>query len=247
MHAAAARSNDPAPSVERVLVIDDEPDLLDLLAFNLRDAGLVVEAAATAHEGARLAARWQPVVVVLDLMLPDGSGIDVCRRLREDAKTADVGVLMLTSRAEEYDRVLGFHVGADDYVTKPFSVREVTLRVRALARRVSDLRLARAAPSGGSGKYVWRDFTLDPSRHVARVDGVEMPLRPLEGRFLTVLFESPGRVFSRAELLNEVWGTSERRSSHVVDAYVRRVRERLGRHADLIETIPGFGYRLRRP
>ena len=234
----------PEPAPDRILLVDDEPDLRQLVTFNLRDAGFEVDAVGSGQAGLALAARIRPAVIVLDLMLPDVSGTEVCRSLRGNPALADVAVLMLTARGDEYDRVLGFEIGADDYVVKPFSVRELVMRVRALARRTAERRAARATTSGDR-KLKWKGLQVDPVRHRAFIDGAEQPLRPLEFRLIQVLLEHPGRVFSRGQLLEEVWGISGDTSSRTVDTHVRRLRERLGAHGEAVETVHGFGYRLK--
>src|SRR5262249_27245046 len=160
-------------------------------------------AVGTGQAGIVAAVRSRPAVIVLDLMLPDLPGTEVCRRLRADPATADVGILMLTARSDEYDRVLGFEVGADDYVVKPFSVRELVLRVRALARRTSERRVARASSEPGR-TLRWRTLEVDRDRHRVHVDGAELSLRPLELKLIVLLLEHPGKVFTRAALLEEV-------------------------------------------
>ena len=238
-------SNPPA-AASTVLVVDDEEDLRRLVTFNLREAGFVVEAAETGNEALTAASRARPSVVVLDLMLPDISGMEVCRRLRADPELGDAAILMLTARGDEYDRVLGFEIGADDYVVKPFSVRELTMRVRGLATRADERRRARGA--GDEGKRLgWRGLSIDPVRHRVLADGVELQLRPLEYKLLAVFVEHPGRVFSRTDLLQEVWGISPDTNTRTVDTHVRRLRERLGNFSEAIETVHGFGYRLRDP
>jgi two-component system phosphate regulon response regulator PhoB len=235
-----------APVVtERILLVDDEPDLRELLTFSLREAGFEVDAVSSGQAGLALAAKIRPAVIVLDLMLPDLSGTEVCRSLRADPVLADVGVLMLTGRGEEYDRIRGFEVGTDDYVVKPFSVREVVMRVRALARRTTLRRAVR--PTGAAGKLRWKGLEVDPLRHRVFVEGAELQLRPLEFKLIHVLLEQPGRVFTRGQLLEEVWGISGEATSRTVDTHVRRLRERLGVHGEAVETVHGFGYRLKEP
>jgi two-component system phosphate regulon response regulator PhoB len=237
----------PAPAAtERILLVDDEPDLRHLVTFNLREAGFEVDAVGSGQAGLALASKTRPAVVVLDLMLPDISGMEVCRSLRADPVLGDVAVLMLTARGDEYDRVLGFEVGADDYVVKPFSVRELVMRVRALARRTAERRAARVA-TGSDQKLKWRGLELDPVRHRVYLDDAELSLRPLEFKLIQVLLEHPGRVFTRVQLLEEVWGISSEGSSRTVDTHVRRLRERLGTYGEAVETVHGFGYRLKEP
>jgi two-component system phosphate regulon response regulator PhoB len=236
----------PAPYAERVLVIDDEPDLCELLLFNLREAGLTPESASTAAQGLALNASFEPAVLVLDVMLPDLPGTEVCRQIRAGSVNADAAILMLTARGDEADRVLGLEVGADDYVVKPFSVREVVLRVRALCRRAGERRAARGSADAGR-RLTWGDLSIDPVRH--RVYGAggdaEIGLRPLEYKLISLLLEHPGRVYSRAELLQEVWGITAEINTRTVDTHVRRLREKLGAQGEVIETVHGFGYRLR--
>jgi two-component system phosphate regulon response regulator PhoB len=156
----------------------------------------------------------------------------------------DVAIVMLTARGDEYDRVLGFEMGADDYVVKPFSVTELVLRVRALLRRTAERRAARAV-TGSDRALRWKGLELDPMQHRIFADGTELQLRPLEFKLIQVLLERPGRVLTRAQLLEEVWGISGDAVSRTVDTHVRRLRERLGVYGEAIETVHGFGYRLK--
>jgi two-component system, OmpR family, phosphate regulon response regulator PhoB len=228
---------------ERILVVDDEPDIRQLLSFNLRDAGFEPEAVGTAAEGLAAALRARPAVIILDLMLPDMSGTEVCRKLRADPQTSDLPILMLTARGDEYDKVLGFEVGADDYVVKPFSVREVVMRVRALARRAQERTHARAATEPAKS-LAWRGLAVDTVRHRVMLDGQELTLRPLEFKLVATFLENPGVVYSRAKLLEEVWGITAEMNTRTVDTHIRRLRERLGTYGEAIETVHGFGYRL---
>jgi two-component system phosphate regulon response regulator PhoB len=235
-------------SAGRVLLVDDEPDLQGLLLFNLREAGFDVEAVGTGKAGLSRAREIAPQVVVLDLMLPDLPGTEVCRQMRSDPALADVAILMLTARGDEYDRVLGFEVGADDYVVKPFSVRELVMRVRGMVRRFEERKAARSgAKRQESAQLAWRSLTVDPVQHRVFADGSELSLRPLEYKLLTMLLEHPGKVFTRSDLLEEVWGISSEVNTRTVDTHVRRLRERLGTHGEAVETVHGFGYRLRDP
>jgi two-component system phosphate regulon response regulator PhoB len=232
---------------ERVLIVDDEPDLLRLLVFNLEAMGFATETATTGGAGLEAAARSRPAVVVLDLMLPDIPGAEVCRRLRADPDLTDVGVIMLTARGDEYDRVLGFEVGADDYVVKPYSVKEVCLRVRALARRTGERRAAAASPAASPAAtqtFRWQGLEVDVARHRVTADGVELPLRPLEFKLLALFLEQPGIVHRREDILKTVWGEHDI-GVRTIDVHIRRLRERLGRYGDVIETVHGVGYRGR--
>ena len=230
----------------RVVIIEDERDVARLLEFNLRGAGFAVVTAGTGSEGLAAVQANLPEVVILDLMLPDTSGYDVCKQLRADAKVADVGVLMLTAKGEAEDRILGLEVGADDYVVKPFVVREVVLRVTALANRLAE---RRARPASGDPNKVLRvgPIELDPVTHDVRIGGVPTQLRPLEYKLLQLLVSDPGRVFSREELLEQVWEMRGDINTRTVDVHVRRLRVSLGPAADVIETVHGFGYRAKRP
>ena len=235
-----------APGPDTVLLVDDEPDLQKLLVFNLREAGFDCTAVGTGAEGIEHATRIRPSVIVLDWMLPDIEGPLVCRRLRTDPQLSDMAVLMLTARGDEADRVLGFEVGADDYVVKPFSVREVVMRVRALARRTGARRVARSSEEPAR-RLKWRGLELEMVRHHVFVDGVELILRPLEFKLIALFLEHPGRTYTRGELLEEAWGISAEANTRTVDTHVRRLRMALGSCSDAVETVHGFGYRLRDP
>jgi len=228
-----------------VVIIEDERDVARLLEFNFRSAGFVVASAGTGAEGIAAVLQHQPDVVVLDLMLPDQSGYDVCKAIRADPTVGDAGVLMLTAKGEAEDRILGLEVGADDYVVKPFVVREVVLRVTALANRLAE---RRARPSAGdpSGLLKVGSIELDPVTHDVKISGVPTQLRPLEYKLLQLLVGDPGRVFSREELLEQVWEMRGDINTRTVDVHVRRLRVSLGPAADVIETVHGFGYRAKR-
>jgi two-component system phosphate regulon response regulator PhoB len=229
----------------RVVIIEDERDVARLLEFNLQSAGFQVTSAATGAEGLAAVAKTKPDVVVLDLMLPDQSGYDVCKALRADPQNGDVGVLMLTAKGEAEDRILGLEVGADDYVVKPFVVREVVLRVTALGNRLAE---RRARPASGDPNGVLRvgPIELDPVTHDVKINGAPTQLRPLEYKLLQLLVSDPGRVFSREELLEQVWEMRGDINTRTVDVHVRRLRVSLGPAADVIETVHGFGYRAKR-
>lgn len=231
--------------VARVLVVDDEPDICKLVSFHLRKAGFSTQVVGTGQQALEMVASFVPAVVVLDLMLPDVPGPEVCRRLRADPANDGLGILMLTARGDEYDRVLGFEVGTDDYVVKPFSPRELVHRVRALVRRSRgrDL-LAKSEPRAAMR---WRELELDPQRHHVTIAGEKVSLRPLEYRLLELFLSHPDRVLTRAQLLEAAWGITAQVNTRTVDTHVRRLREALGAYADAIETVYGFGYRLGKP
>jgi two-component system, OmpR family, phosphate regulon response regulator PhoB len=228
----------------RVVIIEDERDVARLLEFNLQQAGYTVMTAGTGGEGLAAVRANLPDVVVLDLMLPDTSGYDVCKEIRLDPQLADIGVLMLTAKGEAEDRILGLEVGADDYVVKPFVVREVVLRVTALSNRLAERR-ARPAQSTGTTIKVGT-IEVDPVTHDVRIGGAPTQLRPLEYKLLQLLVSDPGRVFTREELLEQVWEMRGDINTRTVDVHVRRLRVSLGPAADVIETVHGFGYRAKR-
>ena len=224
---------------ELILIVDDEKDLLDTLAFNFEQEGFRT---ATAGSGRAAMERLKrdplPDLVLLDLMLPDISGIEVCRSLRRAQRTARLPVVMLTARDEEIDRVIGFEVGADDYVVKPFSVREVILRVRAVLRRA-----AQAEPAREESTDFGR-LRLDTSAHGVWVDQKEVRLTALEFKLLATLLQRRGRVQSRDRLLSDVWGINADVTTRTVDTHVKRLREKLGPAGAYIETLRGVGYRI---
>jgi two-component system phosphate regulon response regulator PhoB len=223
--------------VPTVLLVDDERDLLSLLDFNFRSAGFDTLLAETGEDALRTAAQRVPDLVLLDLMLPDLPGTEVCRRLKADARTRDVPVIMLTARGDEIDRIVGFEVGADDYVTKPFSPREVVLRARAILRRASGRPAERPVSEVGP-------IRVDVEAHRVFVDGAEVALTPLEFKLLRTLMTRLGRVQPRERLLEDVWEMSTEVETRTVDTHMKRLREKLGVARDLIETVRGVGYRM---
>jgi two-component system, OmpR family, phosphate regulon response regulator PhoB len=224
-----------------VLIVDDEPDLCRLLEFNLRSAGFVPHVAMTGKAALELAAEVDPDLVVLDLMLPDQSGLEVCRTLRAMPGRANIGILMLTARGTTTERVDGLEAGADDYVVKPFELAELVARVRALARRCAEHK--NAPPEVLS----WRGVSLDQARHRLTVDGDAITLRPMEQKLLALFLAHPGEVFSRERLLADVWGLSGSLQTRTVDVHVQRLRQHVPALGDALETLHGVGYRLREP
>jgi two-component system phosphate regulon response regulator PhoB len=221
----------------RILVIEDEADLREILQYNLSQAGHTVQVAASGADGLRLAREGAPDVVLLDLMLPDMSGTEVCKQLRKEPATADTRVIMVTAKGEEIDRVVGFELGADDYVTKPFSVRELLLRVQAILRRSTQVPVATQIGS----------LRIDRQAHRVWVGSEEVTLTALEFKLLLTLFERQDRVQTRAVLLNDVWGIDAEVTTRTVDTHVKRLREKLGAAGQAIETIRGVGYRFSPP
>jgi len=223
----------------RIVVIEDEPDLRGVLEYNLRAAGHDVVAVATGADGLRAIVDRRPDLVLLDLILPDLSGIDVCRTIKERSPTGEPPVMMLTARGEESDRVTGFEVGAEDYLVKPFSMRELILRIEVIVGRGM-----RAASSG----TVFGRLRVDRHAHRVWVDEEERALTALEFRLLVTLLDGSERVRTRADLLREVWRTDGDMVTRTVDTHVKRLREKLGAAGEYIETVRGVGYRFaRRP
>jgi two-component system phosphate regulon response regulator PhoB len=223
----------------RILVVDDEPDITALVAYHLARAGYRVSTAANGQDALKAAREERPDIVVLDLMLPGVSGYEVLRELRQRRDTADVGVILLTARREETDRIKGLTRGADDYLTKPVSPQELTLRVAALLRRL-------AAPAVAAGSsLVEGPLTIDRGAHKVTLHGEEVPLTATEFKLLLTLAERRGRVQTRPQLLETVWDAQPDIQTRTVDMHVQRLRGKLGEVGDMIETIRGFGYRFR--
>jgi len=223
-------------SAATVVVIEDDPDILELIEYNLRREGFRVATAAGGRSGLAAIAREKPDLVLLDLLLPGLNGLDVCRRLRADAATRDLPVIMVTARGEESDVVLGLGVGADDYVHKPFSPRELVARVRAVLRRSRDRQRQRERP------VVRGPLRVEPSRHRVTVDGRRLSLTPTEFRLLHFLALHPGRVYSRSQLLDRAIGDRAVVIDRNIDVHVRALRKKLGEHRGLIKTVRGIGY-----
>ncbi len=224
-------------SGNRILLIEDEPDVVDLLTLALRKAEFAVSSAEDGADGLRRAREESPALVILDLMLPKMPGLEVCKILKSDPATRHIPIIMLTAKAEEIDRIVGLEFGADDYVTKPFSPREMVLRVKAILRR--------GKGEVGEEPLVVGLIRLDPIRHEVTVNGRPLRLTSVEFKLLSMLMHRRGRVQARDRLLNEVWGYESLIDTRTVDTHVRRLRKKLGKAADAIETVRGFGYRLR--
>ncbi|HEX2525526.1 MAG TPA: phosphate regulon transcriptional regulator PhoB [Geminicoccus sp.] len=221
-----------------ILVVEDEPPLQQLLAYNLKAAGFDVAQAYDGEEALQLIDERLPDLVLLDWMLPEISGVELCRRLRRRSDTGRVPIIMLTARTEEHDRLRGLETGADDYVTKPFSPAELTARIRAVLRRVR--------PAFSEQALTFHDLRMDLTAHRVFRNGREVHLSPTEFRLLRYLLENPGRVFNRAQLLDRVWGTDLEIELRTVDATVRRLRRSLNQNgeADLLRTVRAEGYSL---
>jgi len=228
-----------------VLIVDDEKDILDVVEFNLTQSGFSVHVAPDGKTAVDLARKHRPDLILLDLMLPDFSGTEVLRVLKSDPSTKEVPIIFLTARGEEVDRVVGFELGANDYVTKPFSVRELVLRVKAVLRRSHG---DPPAPRGaGTGSIHVGPIELDPAEYRVRVGGREVDLTLTEFKLLSELVRANGRLKTRGSLLSEVWGYDSEVMSRTVDTHIKRLREKLGEASSWLQTVRGVGYRLQDP
>src|SRR6266404_196131 len=226
-----------AASGKTILIVEDERDVVDLLTLSLRKAGFVISSTTDGAAGLHKARTERPAFIILDLMLPKMPGLEICKILKSDPGTRQIPIMMLTAKAEEIDRIVGLEFGADDYVTKPFSPREVILRIRAILRRGEAMRADERLTAG--------PITIDPARHEVSAGGKRVNLTSIEFKLLRTLMQRRGRVQERDRLLNDVWGYESIIDTRTVDTHVRRLREKLGKAGDLIETVRGFGYRLR--
>ncbi len=220
----------------RILVVEDEQDLADLLAYNLGAEGHAVTLVRTGAAAVQRVREGQQDLVLLDLMLPDISGAEVARMIRSQLATRKVPIIIVTARGEEADRVRGLELGADDYVVKPFSVKELSLRIKAVLRRLDDSPEAAHLQLG--------DLALDEARHEVRAKGIPVTLTALEFRLLRTFLERPGRVQTRETLLSDVWGIDADVTTRTVDTHIKRLREKLGPAGEALETIRGVGYKL---
>ena len=222
---------------QTILIVDDEPDAIELIDFNLRAAGFRTAAAMSGDEALKQAREILPDLIVLDLMLPEVDGLEVCKILRRNPATADVPIVMLTAKASELDRILGLELGADDYVTKPFSPRELVLRIK---------RLLRSGVGGEEPQELiqYKDLHIDVPGHLARVEGKPVELTATEFKLLTLLAQRKGRVQTREQLLQDVWNYENDIDTRTVDTHIRRLREKLGPAARYLGTVRGVGYRF---
>jgi len=224
----------------KVLVIEDESDIQQLLSYHFKQAGYRVDLQSSGSEGLKRARESHPDLIILDLMLPGTDGLEVCRALKGDAKTRDIPIIMLTAKSEEVDKVVGFELGADDYITKPFSPRELLLRAKAVLRRTQ---------SGGTEpeekQLKFGRLSIDLPRHKVMAGEQEVELTAIEFKLLCYLLETKGRVQSRDTLLDKVWGYDAFVTTRTVDTHVKRLREKLGELENYIETVRGVGYRFK--
>ncbi len=223
---------------QTILVVDDERDIVELVRYNLAQAGYRVVSALDGRQAIEAARRERPDLIVLDLMLPVLSGGEVARLLKQDETTRRIPILMLTARGAEVDRVVGFELGADDYVVKPFSPRELVLRVQAILKREE-------GPAAEQERIVHDPLVIDVGAHTVRLQGREIVLTATEFKLLHRLARRPGRAFSRDQLLSEVWGYGGDVETRTVDTHMKRLRAKLGPAGEWIETVRGVGYRFR--
>ena len=225
----------------RVLIIEDEPDIRKTIDYNLSKESYEVIQAASIDEGEKALASNKIDVIILDLMLPDGSGLTLCRDIKSEPSTKNIPVIILTAKTEEVDRVVGFELGADDYVTKPFSVRELILRVKAILKRGASTEIKTDNVQDSFG-----ELTLNYDEHQAYINNEEISLTALEFKLLKHLINRKGRVQTRDQLLEDVWGYSSNVTTRTVDTHIKRLREKLGIVGEHIQTIRGVGYRFSR-
>lgn len=221
----------------KVLVVDDEADAVELIAFNLKSSGFEVIKASDGEEALRKARASMPDVILLDVMMPEVDGLEVCKILRRDGATAHIPIIIVTAKAAEIDRVLGLELGADDYVTKPFSPRELVLRVKNLLRR-------RQTETTLSDHYQYGPLAIDIARHEVTVRGQPVELTATEFKLLALLVQRHGRVQTREQLLQDVWEYDATIDTRTIDTHMRRLREKLGPAAPYLSTVRGLGYRF---
>jgi two-component system phosphate regulon response regulator PhoB len=223
-----------------ILIIEDEQDLAELLAYNLSNEGYETLIANEGKQGYETAIKEKPALIILDLMLPEMNGIDVCKLLKKNPDTTHIPVIMATARSEEIDRVVGFEVGADDYLIKPFSNRELLLRIKAILRRSATVE----QKSETVGMIKIDPIVIDPDRHIVTVNKETIILTTTEFKLLITLAERKGRMLSREFLLRNVWGYNHTSDTRTVDTHITRLRNKLGEAGDLVKTVRGFGYKL---
>jgi two-component system phosphate regulon response regulator PhoB len=223
---------------ETILIVEDDQNIAKLVRYNLEKAGYRVFVTITGEDALEQLNRQLVDLIILDLMLPKMDGLETCRRLKDDSRLSSIPVMILTARGEEVDRVVGFELGADDYVVKPFSPRELVLRVKTILRR-GQTKQSQTKENLRSG-----DLEIDIPRHRVSVKGKEVVLTPMEFKLLTILLERRGRVQSREQLLSDVWNIEADVTTRTVDTHVKRLRQKLGKAGDVLETIRGLGYRF---
>lgn len=229
----------PSPGHKKILVVEDEQDILQLITLYLEKEGFRTVSAKTGADGLRQVKQEKPDLVVLDLMLPEIDGLEVCKRLRSSPDTAMLPIIMLTAKAEESDTVIGLELGADDYVTKPFSPKTLVARVKALFRRLE------RKPDESPAQYRYGDLVMDLARHEVRVKNIEVPLTAKEFGLLEHLLRNPGRVLTRDILLSTIWGYDYYGTTRTVDVHIRRLKQKLPSLSDAIMSVKSMGYKLK--
>lgn len=224
---------------KKMLIIEDDANISRLVQYSLDKAGFHAMVALTGEDGLNLLQKNTVDAIVLDLMLPGMDGLEVCKHVRQNPRTADVPIIMLTAKGEEVDRIVGFEIGADDYVVKPFSPRELVLRVKAIMKRLES-----ATRTDNADMYTWGSLTVDTIKHIACVGKKEVELTPIEFNLLVLFLKRKGRVQTRDVLLNDVWGIDAFITTRTVDTHVKRLRQKLGKAGDYIQTVRGIGYRF---
>ncbi len=222
---------------ERILIVEDDQNIAKLVKYNFEKAGFCVAVVITGEEALEFLSRQMADLIILDIMLPKMDGFETCRRLKDDNRLSSIPIMMLTARGEEVDRVVGFELGADDYVVKPFSPRELILRAKTILRRGQVKENVKENLRSG-------DLEIDIPRHRVSVKGKEVVLTPMEFKLLVILLERRGRVQSREELLSSVWNIEVDITTRTVDTHVKRLRQKLGKVGECLETIRGLGYRF---
>lgn len=222
---------------QKIFIVEDEPDLRDTLKYNFENEGFKVQSFANGESFLDTINHNKPNLVILDLMLPGISGLDVCKKLRSNESFKGISIVMLTAKSEEIDRIVGFEIGADDYVTKPFSVRELILRVKVLLKKRID-------NFSNENSLEYGPILMNLDAHDVKIDGKSILLTALEFKLLKHLLNRKGRVQTRDQLLGDVWGYSSEVTTRTVDTHIKRLREKLGKTGDIIQTIRGVGYKL---
>lgn len=225
-------------SKPKILIIEDERSLIEILSYNLSNEGFEVITASDGQDGLRRAQTASPDLIVLDLMLPGIDGLQICRQIRSDSRTQNIRILMLTAKSEEVDEIVGFNMGADDYVSKPFKLKPLVHRIKALLRRPSH-------EQQSTDVVAIEGVEVDRTNHVVRVDGQEVELTPTEFRMLWTMMRRPGRPYSRNELMDNARGEDANALERTIDVHIRSLRQKLGDKAKFVETVRGVGYRFR--
>ena len=225
-------------STQTILIIEDEPSLIEILSYNLSQEGFEILTASDGLTGLKRAQKMLPDLIILDLMLPEMDGLQICRQLRSSPLTDQIRILMLTAKSEETDEIVGFQMGADDYVTKPFKIKPLLQRIKALLRR----------PTSGFERddvQVYETLQIDKLNHTATLDNEELSLTPTEFRLLWTFCKQPNRTYTRTELMDICRGEDANSTPRTIDVHIRALRQKLGEHANWIETVRGIGYRFR--